>query len=48
VQSEQWRLRGTVVTVKYSSSFGLFSGYVPPAINTANWVRPHNWDPDYR
>ena len=48
VQSEQWRLRGTVVTVKYSSSIGLFSGYVPPAINTKSWVRPHSWDPDYR
>ncbi len=43
-QSEQWRLRGTVVTVKYSSSIGLFSGYVPPALNTLNVVRPHTWD----
>jgi hypothetical protein len=47
VQSEQWRLRGTVVTVKYSPSIGLFSGYVPPAINTKSWVRPHAWDPEY-
>jgi len=43
-QSEHWRLRGTVVTVKYSSSIGLFSGYVPPALNTLNVVRPHHWD----
>ena len=33
-QSEHWRLRGTVVTVKYSPSIGLFSGFVPPALNT--------------
>jgi hypothetical protein len=44
VQSEHWRLRGTVVTVKYSPSIGLFSGYVPPALNTLNVVRPHRWD----
>jgi len=43
-QSEHWRLRGTVVTVKYSPSIGLFSGYVPPALNTLNVVRPHHWD----
>ena len=43
-QSEQWRLRGTVVTVKYSPSIGLFSGFVPPALNTLNVVRPHYWD----
>jgi hypothetical protein len=44
VQREQWRLRGTVVTVKYDSSIGLFSGFVPPALNTLNVVRPHGWD----
>lgn len=47
-QSEQWRLRGTVVTVKYSPSIGLFSGYVPPALNSLNVVRPHNWDAEER
>ena len=48
VQSENWRLRGTVVTVKYSSSIGLFSGYVPPALNSLNVVRPHSWDASER
>ena len=43
-QGEHWRLRGTVVTVKYSPSIGLFSGYVPPALNTLNVVRPHPWE----
>lgn len=43
-QSEHWRLRGTVVTVKYSPSIGLFSGFVPPALNSLNVVRPHSWD----
>jgi hypothetical protein len=48
VQSEHWRMRGTVVTVKYSPSIGLFSGFVPPALNSLNVVRPHNWDVENR
>jgi hypothetical protein len=31
-QSETWRLRGTYVSVKYHSSWGLFSGWCPPAL----------------
>jgi hypothetical protein len=33
-QSETWRLRGTYVSVKYHSSWGLFSGWCPPALPT--------------
>jgi hypothetical protein len=33
-QSERWRLRGTYVSVKYHSSWGLFSGWCPPALPT--------------
>ncbi|HXY33079.1 MAG TPA: hypothetical protein VEI07_02565 [Planctomycetaceae bacterium] len=31
-QSEHWKLRGTYVSVKYKSGWGLFSGWCPPAV----------------
>jgi hypothetical protein len=31
-QSECWRLRGTVVKVRYNSCFKICSGFVPPAL----------------
>jgi hypothetical protein len=40
-QSERWRLRGTYVSVKYHSSWGLFSGWCPPAIPT-HGAPPHS------
>jgi hypothetical protein len=52
-QSERWRLRGTYVSVKYSSSWGLFSGWCPPGVskNAGNppiiqtWTG-HRWNAD--
>jgi hypothetical protein len=38
-QSEHWRLRGTYVSVKYKSSWGLFSGWCPPG------TQPHAGNP---
>jgi hypothetical protein len=33
-QGERWRLRGTYVSVKYHSSWGLFSGWCPPGTHS--------------
>jgi hypothetical protein len=32
-QCEDWKLRGTVVTVKYRSTFSHLSGFHPPAVH---------------
>jgi hypothetical protein len=39
-QGERWRLRGTYVSVKYKSSWGLFSGWCPPAVWTHGSTPP--------
>jgi hypothetical protein len=52
-QSETWRLRGTYVSVKYHSSWGLFSGWCPPAVPThgpwcpcSQTMSGHRWSCD--
>jgi hypothetical protein len=43
-QGERWRLRGTYVSVKYHSSWGLFSGWCPPALPTHGpWPHSQTW-----
>ncbi len=52
-QTERWKLRGTYVSVKYKSGWGLFSGWCPPGVSTHAGNPPicqtwtgHRWNAD--